>query len=140
MLFRSSQMPIYTGFVTVAFFAAIGLPSLSGFISEILVFLGAFSVASIRVLTIISTLTVVLGAAYMLWTLQRIFFGKLNEKWSSLHDLTGREYAMFIPLLIIVFYLGIYPNPMIHLMNTSVNSLIEFMSANAQHITALAGF
>ena len=136
----ATQMPIYTGFVTVAFFAAIGLPSLSGFISEVLVFLGAFSAVNIRVLTIISTLTVLLGAAYMLWTLQRIFFGKLNEKWNSLPDLTGREYAMFIPLMLIVFYLGIYPNPMIHLMNTSVNSLVNFMSANAQHITALAGF
>jgi len=71
----ANQMPVYTGFVTVAFFAAIGLPSLSGFVSEVLVFLGAFSVAAIRTLTIVSTLAILIGAAYMLWTLQRIFFG-----------------------------------------------------------------
>ena len=73
----ATQMPAYTGFVTVAFFAAIGLPSMSGFISEALVFVGAFGVESIRILTILSTLGILLGAGYMLWTLQRIFFGPL---------------------------------------------------------------
>ena len=73
-------MPVYTGFVTVAFFAAIGLPSMSGFISEALVFIGAFGVDTLRILTMISTLGILLGAAYMLWTFQRIFFGPLNEK------------------------------------------------------------
>lgn len=130
----ANQMPIYTGIVTVAFFAAIGLPSLSGFVSEALVFLGAFSVDAIRTLTIISTLAILLGAAYMLWTLQRIFFGELNEKWKSLPDLTAREYVMFIPLMLIVIYLGIYPSPMIDLMNTSVNTLVDFMANNAAAI------
>lgn len=130
----ATQMPIYTGFVTVAFFAAIGLPSMSGFISEALVFLGAFSNDTIRVLTVISTLGILLGAAYMLWTLQRIFFGQLNEKWSSLTDLTGREYAMLIPLAIIVIFLGIYPSAMLNMMNTSVNSLVDFISSQASNI------
>lgn len=123
----ATQMPIYTGFVTVAFFAAIGLPSLSGFISEAFVFLGAFSVESIRVLTIISTLGILLGAGYMLWTLQRIFFGNLNPKWNTLSDLTGREYVMLVPLAIIVIFLGVYPSAMLNMMNTSVNSLVSFM-------------
>ncbi len=135
----ANQMPVYTGFVTVAFFAAIGLPSLSGFVSEALVFLGAFSVEAIRTVTIISTLAILLGAAYMLWTLQRIFFGELNEKWKSLPDLNGREYAMFIPLMLIIIFLGIYPSPMIHLMNTSVTSLVNFISANSVNLT-MSGF
>jgi len=94
------QMPIYTGFVTVAFFAAIGLPGLSGFISEALVFLGGFGNGTTRILAIISTLGILLGAAYMLWTLQRVYLGTLNEKWKDLTDLTTREYFMLVPLKI----------------------------------------
>lgn len=127
----ATQMPVYTGFVTVAFFAAIGLPSMSGFVSEALVFIGAFGVSAIRVLTLISTLGILLGAGYMLWTLQRIFFGPLNEKWSSLKDLDKREYAMFIPLTIIIIFLGVYPSGMLDIMNSSVNSLVNFVNSIA---------
>lgn len=132
------QMPIYTGFVTVAFFAAIGLPGLSGFISEALVFLGAFGKTSIRTITIISTLGILLGAGYMLWTLQRVFLGELSEKWSSLKDLTAREYLMFIPLTIIIIFLGVYPSPMLDLMNSSVNAMVRFIS-DAQAFYSSAG-
>jgi len=134
----ASQMPVYTGFVTVAFFAAIGLPSLSGFISEALVFVGAFGESVTRVLAIISTLGILLGAAYMLWTLQRIFFGGLNEKWASLKDLELREYIMFIPLTIIIIFLGIYPSAILDILNTSVNTMVQFM-ANGAHTISLSG-
>lgn len=135
----ASHLPVYTGFVTVAFFAAIGLPSMSGFVSEALVFVGAFGVGSIRILTMISTLGILLGAGYMLWTLQRLFFGPMNEKWASLTDLDAREYLMFIPLTIIVIFLGIYPSAMLNIMNTSVNSLVHFMSSSLNTIS-LSGF
>ncbi len=133
------QMPVYTGFVTVAFFAAIGLPGLSGFISEALVFLGAFGKDSIRVITIISTLGILLGAGYMLWTLQRVFLGQLNEKWSSLKDLTAREYLMLTPLTLIIIFLGVYPSPMLDLMNSSVNAMVKLIS-DAQAFYSSAGF
>lgn len=121
------QMPVYTGFVTVAFFAAIGLPGLSGFISEALVFLGGFGKDSIRIIAIVSTLGILLGAGYMLWTLQRVFLGQLNEKWNTLPDLTRREYLMFIPLTVIIIFLGVYPTPMLDLMNASVNAMVKMM-------------
>jgi len=124
----ANQMPVYTGFVTVAFFAAIGLPGLSGFISESFVFLGGFSNTVTRVLTAVSTLGILLGAGYMLWTLQRVYLGNLNEKWAALKDLDGREYAMFIPLTIIILLLGIYPSLLLDIMNSSVNSLAKFLS------------
>lgn len=123
-----TQMPMYTGFVTVAFFAAIGLPSMSGFVSEMLVFIGAFSVGGIRVISIISSLGILLGACYMLWTLQRIFLGKLNEKWNTLKDLETREYLMFAPLTIIVIFLGVYPSAMLNMMTTSVNTLVNLVN------------
>ncbi|NUN08706.1 MAG: NADH-quinone oxidoreductase subunit M [Ignavibacteriaceae bacterium] len=128
----ANQMPVYTGFVTVAFFAAIGLPGLSGFISEAFVFLGAFSVESIRIITIISTLGILLGAGYMLWTLQRVFLGELNPKWSGLKDLDFREYAMLVPLTLIIIILGIFPSIMLDFMNTSVNTMVDFLIKNQQ--------
>jgi NADH-quinone oxidoreductase subunit M len=133
------QMPVYTGFVTVAFFAAIGLPSLSGFVSEALVFLGAFGVSSIRIIAIISTLGILLGAGYMLWALQRVYLGQLNEKWNTLNDLDSREYVMFIPLTIVIIFLGIYPSAMLDIMNTSVNTLVNFIANNANSISLLSG-
>ncbi|MDP2038324.1 MAG: NADH-quinone oxidoreductase subunit M [Ignavibacteria bacterium] len=123
----ATQLPVYTGFVTVAFFAAIGLPSMSGFVSEALVFVGAFGVETTRTIAMISTLGILLGAGYMLWTLQRVFFGPLNEKWATMTDLDKRELAMFIPLTVIIFYLGINPSAMLNIMNTSVNTLVSFV-------------
>lgn len=128
----ATQMPVYTGFVTVAFFAAIGLPGLSGFISEAFVFLGAFSVESIRIITVISTLGILLGAGYMLWTLQRVFLGELNPKWSELKDLDFREYAMLLPLTLIILILGVFPSIMLDLMNSSVNTMVDFIIKNQQ--------
>ncbi len=135
-----TQMPVYGGFVTLAFFAAIGLPGLSGFVSESFIFLGSFGFGLIRVLTIVSTLGILLGAGYMLWTLQRVFLGTLKEKWSSLKDLTFREYAMFIPLSLIIIFLGVYPSAMLNLMNTSVNSMVKFMADAKVMYSSLSGF
>jgi NADH-quinone oxidoreductase subunit M len=124
-------MPKYFGLVVIAFFAALGLPGLSGFISEALAFLGAFSVKAIRVITIVSTLGIVLTAAYMLWTLQRVFFGNLPEKWNNLTDLNFKEYATLVPLAIIIIFLGVYPSPMLDIMSTSVNQLVDFVSKSS---------
>jgi len=135
----ATQMPIYTGFVTVAFFAAIGLPGLSGFISEAFVFLGAFSFDVIRVITIISTLGILLGAGYMLWTMQRVYLGTLKEKWMQLKDLDGREYAMLIPLTLIIIFLGVYPTAMLDVMNASVNSMVKFMQDSQIFFSSISG-
>ena len=124
----ANQMPVYTGFVMVAFFAAIGLPGLSGFISEVLIFVGAFGNDLLRVLTIIATLGILLGAAYMLWAFQRIYLGTVKDKWKELTDLTFREYCMLIPLTIIIIVLGVYPSVILQFMTTSVNAIVKFMA------------
>ncbi len=120
-----NQMPRYSGIMTVAFFAALGLPGLSGFISEAFSFLGAFQAESIRTITIASTVGIVLTAAYMLWTLQRVFLGSLPDKWKSLPDINGRELFTLVPLAVIVIFLGIYPAPAINLMSSAVNTLVD---------------
>ncbi len=135
----ANQMPVYTGFTIVAFFAAIGLPGLSGFISEAFVFLGSFKAGSIRIFAAVSTLGILLGAGYMLWTLQRVFLGSLNEKWTKLTDLSFREYAMFVPLSLIIILLGVYPSLMLDVMNSSVNVMVNFI-AKSQIIYSSLGF
>ncbi|MBP6672002.1 MAG: NADH-quinone oxidoreductase subunit M, partial [Bacteroidetes bacterium] len=124
-----NKMPKYSGIMVVAFFAAIGLPGLSGFISEAFSFLGAFQ--TFRWLTIASAFGIVLTAGYMLWTLQRVFLGTLPERWNDLTDINTREMIMLIPLGIIVLVLGLYPNLMLDVMNTSANALVDFVKANA---------
>ena len=131
----AKKMPVYTGVMAIAFFAAIGLPGMSGFISEVLVFLGSFK--TYPVLTIISGLSIILGASYMLWTLQKIFFGNLPEKWQGPWDPSGKKYksddlntlelTALLPLAFIVIFLGIYPNPVLNLITGSVNHFIDFM-------------
>jgi NADH-quinone oxidoreductase subunit M len=130
-----NQMPRYAGAMTVAFFAALGLPGLSGFVSEILVLLGAFQ--TFQTLTIIGAVTIVLTAGYMLWVLQRVFLGTLPEKWKGLTDMNGRETLMLVSLGVIVIFLGIYPAPILNLMNTSLNALSGILQHGA--VVAMAG-
>jgi NADH-quinone oxidoreductase subunit M len=123
------KVPVFTGFVVMAFMAALGLPGLSGFISEFLVFVGAF--ASHRLLAIIGTLGIVIGAAYLLWTIQRMFFGALNPKYEKLPDINAREMAALIPLLIIVIFLGVYPAPALNLIGPTLDTLLLTMQEAA---------
>jgi NADH-quinone oxidoreductase subunit M len=124
-----NQMPRYAGAMTVAFFAALGLPGLSGFISEMFSLLGAFQ--TFRTLTIIGAATIVLTAAYMLWVLQRVFLGPLPEKWKDLTDMNGRETFMLATLGVIVVFFGIYPAPILNLMNSSLNTLAALLQHGA---------
>ena len=121
-------MPKYTGIMTVAFFAALGLPGMSGFISEAFSFLGAFQ--TYRTITILSTLGIVLTAAYMLWTLQRVFLGQPNEKWKNLPDINGRELFTLVPLAVIVVVLGIYPSFILDMLTSSLNHLVDLVNHN----------
>jgi NADH-quinone oxidoreductase subunit M len=124
-----NKMPGYSAVMVIAFFAAIGLPGLSGFISEAFSFLGAFQ--SFRWLTMASAFGIVLTAGYMLWTLQRVYLGSLPEKWNALTDINARELTMLVPLAIIVIVLGVYPNLMLDVMNTSANTLVDLVKGSA---------
>ena len=119
----ASQMPIYTAFVAIAFFAGLGLPGFSGFISEAMIFIGAFPV--FKTIVIISTLGILLNAAYFLWAFQRIFFGPANEKYNELPEINNRELFTVVPLAIITLILGVYPRPFLDLISATLNVLID---------------
>ena len=131
-------MPKYAVWTAFAFFAAIGLPGLSGFIAEALVFLGSYK--TYPTITIVALSGVVLGAAYMLWTIQRAFLGATNEKYKDFPDISRREVITLLPLAILVLALGVYPKPMLDLINGSLVALNEHVlqyGAFAKSVAAL---
>jgi NADH-quinone oxidoreductase subunit M len=125
----ASVMPTYTGIMAIAFFAAMGLPGLSAFISEVLVLMGAWQYN--KPLTIIAATAVVLTAGYMLWMLQRVWLGPVNEKYTDMADVTPRELVTLIPLAIIVIILGVYPHAVLDLINPTLLALNETVSSAA---------
>ena len=127
----AAQMPIFTGITAVAFFAGLGLPGLSGFISEAMCFIGAFPVY--RGIVIASTIGILLNAAYFLWAFQRIFFGELNEKYTNLPEINRLELFTVVPLLIITLFFGIYPAPYLDVISSTMNVIID-------HVVSLATF
>ncbi|MFO7652681.1 MAG: NADH-quinone oxidoreductase subunit M [Candidatus Krumholzibacteriia bacterium] len=120
------QMPVYTSVFSLALFAALGLPGLSGFVGEALVFLGVFPVY--QTIAIVSALGLVIGAAYILWMLQRVFLGPKNEKYDSLPEINGRELFTLVPIAAIVILVGVYPMPVLNLMQVSLNNLIKVVA------------
>ena len=127
----AAQMPIYAGITALAFFAGLGLPGLSGFISEAMWFIGAFPVY--RGIVIASTIGILLNAAYFLWAFQRIFFGELNEKYTNLPEINRLELFTVVPLLIITLFFGIYPAPYLDVISSTMNVIID-------HVVSLATF
>jgi len=119
-------MPVYTGVAMFAFFASMGLPGLSGFISEALVFLGAFQ--SYKLLTFLAAIGIILTAGYLLWMIKRVFLGAENPKYAGLPEINGRELFTLVPIGVIVLVLGLYPNPVIDLMDDATVRLTELVA------------
>ncbi|MEF3168029.1 MAG: NADH-quinone oxidoreductase subunit M [Deltaproteobacteria bacterium] len=116
-------MPWYSTIFMIITLSSIGLPTTNGFIGEFLILLGTFKVNKLA--AVIAASGVILGAVYMLWMVQRVFFGELtNPKNEHLKDLTVREYAYLLPLVACVFWIGLYPNFFLDKMQTSVRSFI----------------
>jgi NADH-quinone oxidoreductase subunit M len=122
----AQPMPRYWALATLTFFASLGLPTLAGFVSEFMTLFGAYDSSDARFITlvVISLIGVVLTAAYILWALQRVFLGPLNEKYKALPDISFRETFSLAPLLFLCVALGIFPYFLLDWMNTSVENLV----------------
>ena len=121
------QMPVIVVVFSVAGFAALGLPSTSGFAAEFLVFLGSFSstmVAGIQVYTILAILGVVLGAGYILWMLKRVFYGPPKEQYDGVPDADRREKIYTFALVALIMLIGIYPAVLTDIIKTGVAPLL----------------
>lgn len=130
----AQQMPAYTIFVIIAFFASLGLPGFSGFIAEVFTLLGAFKSYTQNAMVpqwmaIVSAFGIVLGAGYFLWTLQRMFFAEKRFKlaiWETqLHDINRTEYMVLIFLSIISLCIGIFPSLLFDLSSADTQQMVQ---------------
>jgi NADH-quinone oxidoreductase subunit M len=115
-------MPVYATFTLIIFLASMGLPLLNGFIGEAMILAGAF--ARNRLWAYWAVSGVVLGAAYLLWLYQRVFWGKItNEENEHLKDLNARELVTLVPLVALCFWIGIYPAPVLSFIEAPLTRL-----------------
>ncbi len=123
-----AKLPVYSGIMIFFSMAALGLPGMSGFVSEFMIFVGAFGALS-KVLVGISVLGVVLGAAYMLRMVQRIFLGEFDmAKWGGLTEINFREIVTVAPLMVLTVAIGVYPAPLSNLMRATLENLVTLMA------------
>ena len=125
------RMPKYAIVFMVFMLASVGLPGTSGFVGEFLILVGVFQ--SNTWVAALATTGIILGAAYMLYLYRRVIFGKLEkDDLKSILDLKTREIAIFVPLIIVTIWMGIWPAPFLDVMDASIANIIE------QHKTALS--
>jgi NADH-quinone oxidoreductase subunit M len=121
----SHIMPVYAAVFLIMTLSSIGMPGLNGFIGEFFILQGTFAAPGLWIYAALAVLGIVLGAAYMLWLYQRVMFGKLeNPLNKALPDLKMRELATFIPLIILVFWIGIYPSFFTKYLDEPVNAIV----------------
>jgi NADH-quinone oxidoreductase subunit M len=117
-------MPVFAAFFMIFALSNIGLPGTSGFVGEFLIILASFK-AHLGV-AIIAALTLIIGAAYTLWMYKRVFYGAINsEEVALLKDVSGFEITIFILMAIPVFFIGLYPAPLLDIFHSSVGHLLE---------------
>lgn len=123
----ATKMPIFAVIFMIITFSSIGLPGTNGFVGEFLALVGAFE-SGLRWYAVFATTGVILAAVYMLWMYQRVMFGKVtNPANEDLKDLSVREIIIMLPLLLFVFWIGLYPNTFFEKMNPAMEQALENM-------------
>ena len=123
-----AKVPVYGGILSFFTLASLGLPGLSGFVSEFLALMGCFQTHP--VITMLSVLGLVLGAAYFLLMLQRVLLGPLNPKWGALQEINGREIFTLVPLMVFVLWLGVWPKSALDIHVPALSNLLFRLGGN----------
>jgi NADH-quinone oxidoreductase subunit M len=122
--------PVYASVFLIVTLSSIGLPGLNGFVGEVLVLMGSF--ARSKTYGTLAALGMVLGAVYMLWMYQRVFFGKLNNPANtSLTDIGMREKLLLLPIVVMMLWIGVYSDPFLRRMDASIH-LVQQKIENAR--------
>jgi len=125
----ATPMPNFAAIYLIVSLSSLGMPLLNGFIGEFTILQGAFQVS--KAWAAWGSLGVVLGAAYLLWLYQRVMFGPVTQFANEdLPDLNLREYATLVPLVILAFWIGIYPKPFFALIEKPVQRIVEQVNPN----------
>ena len=127
-------MPVYGVFFLITLLSSMGMPVTNGFIGELYVLIGAFRAH--WGFTIPAVIGILLGAVYLLWLFQRVFLGDFVYQGDNpLNDLDLREKAAMIPIIFLVFWIGLYPKPFLQIMDASLEHLVETVQKNAKKST-----
>jgi len=136
----AKSMPIYSTIFVIVAFSSAGLPGLNGFVGEYLILVGSFK--TLPWYTVVAASGVILAALYLLWLVQRVFFGPLDkEENKNLPDMKWNELAAVIPLLVFIVWIGVYPNTFLKKMEPSVRQLlltVENHHAASERLAATA--
>jgi NADH-quinone oxidoreductase subunit M len=117
------SVPVYAAIFMVVMLSSIGLPALNGFVGEFLIMLGAF--LRIRLATTFAVVGVILEALYMLWTYERVMLGPITKAVNeTIRDLTGREIAVMVPVIVLMFFMGLFPRALISRIEPSVTAML----------------
>jgi NADH-quinone oxidoreductase subunit M len=119
-------MPVFCGLMGIALFSSLGLPGLNGFVGEFLIFKGAFPLAAWP--SSVSVLGLLMTAVFILTILQRVFSGPLSERWSGMADLTMGERFALLPVIVLMFVLGLYPQLVLGVVNSTAIRMVQQMS------------
>ncbi len=129
-------MPVYAGVMMLACFASLGLPGLAGFVGEFLIFLGSFPLY--KLLVALAVLGVALTAAFFLWMIQRVFLGPVNVRWQPLEDMDGGELLATVPLAVLIVAIGLYPMPILRVINAATRPLVEVLQRHTDLIASVS--
>jgi NADH-quinone oxidoreductase subunit M len=123
----ANVMPIYATIFVITTMSSIGLPFLNGFVGEFLIMIGMWKSAAVSypwITTMLAGTGVIFAAVYLLWMVQRVFFGKItNPKNKTLKDLSWREIGLIAPLMFLMVYMGVYPAPFLNRSKESVTAI-----------------
>jgi NADH-quinone oxidoreductase subunit M len=128
------QAHIFATFFAIALLASVGLPGTSGFIGEFLIILGAIKFSTF--IGVLAGTTLVIGVCYMLWMFQRVFFEKSNEKTEQFKDLTLNEVLTFLPVILLILAMGIFPQTFIQKIEPTAQLQVAQFSTMNQHQVA----
>jgi NADH-quinone oxidoreductase subunit M len=131
-----SVMPAFSAILLIVSLSSLGLPGLNGFVGEFLILVGTFQVN--RTAAVLATTGIIFAAVYMLWMYQRVIFGEVTrEENRRLSDLTPREWAVLLPVVLFIVWIGVYPAPFTGVTEASVQALIAQTQAKAAATAAL---
>jgi NADH-quinone oxidoreductase subunit M len=124
-----TAMPSYGVVFIIAMLSSVALPGLNGFVGEFPILVGAFE--RYAWYAVFAATGMILGAIYLFWMFQRVFQGPLTEANRSLKDMTPREWSVILPLILLMFGIGLYPKALTDRLQPSVNNFLETMNPAA---------
>jgi NADH-quinone oxidoreductase subunit M len=128
---------VFSTFFLIVTLSSLGLPMLNGFVGEFLIIVGAFHVRAVY--AALAAVGVVLAAVYLLWMYQRVFFGEVtNPKNRDLPDCDAREKLILVVLVLVILWMGIYPNPILRRLDASAAQVIQRVRSTSTQMAVRA--